>query len=87
MLQTKMQLIMFSIILKVSASLIVLSDTAHNGGYIREKYGSVGVVYLDSGPESKATHTLNTEESVQYSDVHDCISSTILHITLNAVKQ
>ena len=58
MLQTKMQLIIFSIILKESTSLIGLSVTAHNGCYIREKFGSVGVVYLDSGPESKATHTL-----------------------------
>ena len=64
-------------ILIVSTSLIGLSVTAHEGGYIREEFGSVGVVYFDSGPEGQSTHTLNTEESVQYSGVHDCISSTI----------
>ena len=45
MLQKKLTLHFF--ILIVSTSLIGLSVTAQKGDYIREKFGSVGVVYLE----------------------------------------
>ena len=46
--QNNLQLNKFFILI-VFTTLIGLSVTAHKGEYIREKFGAVGVIYLDSG--------------------------------------